>query len=195
MLKGLKVQLREAESSDRRRVYKWLAQSDLTPSIMGLPRFPDHPIPTWEEFCNDYQPHYFDGSHVQRGRCFIIVADQTDVGVICYNDLRNDKSIDVDIWLRSESDCGKGFGPDALETLADYLHREYSVNRIVVSPSARNHRAITAYKKAGFRMAPKEQYHMLVKTGEMEYEDNIILVKEYAHNNVFNPDAQKPRTG
>ena len=58
----LNVSLRPAVASDRRQVYEWLARSDVTPSMMGPPDYPDHPIPSWEEFCADYLPHYFDDS-------------------------------------------------------------------------------------------------------------------------------------
>lgn len=195
MLRGSKVTLREANEADRKKVYEWLAHSDLTPSIMGPPLFPDHPIPTWEEFCSDYRHHYFDGTQLNQGQCFIIIADGTDVGVVCYNALRSEDYTDVDIWLRSESDCGRGVGSDALATLADYLHRNFSITKVVVCPSARNRRAIAAYKKAGFHMVPKEQYHVFVKPDEMEYEDNVVLVREYTHNKPLNRTHNKPRVG
>ena len=184
MLRGLRTSLREATEADRRNVYEWLTHSDLTPSMMGPPQFPDHAIPAWEEFCRDYRPYYFDGSDPNQGRCFIITANQTDVGVVCYNALRGDNVTDVDIWLRSEADCGKGLGSDALRTLTDYLNKEFGVTQIAVSPSARNHRAIAAYKKAGFHLVPTENFHEFVKPEEMEYADNVVLVKEYTHNRV-----------
>ncbi len=152
MLRGEKVLLREATEADRRKAYEWLAESDLTPSMMGPPWFPDRPIPTWEEFCEDYRPHYFDGSQPHGGHCFVIVADRIDIGVVSYNALRPEGTTDVDIWLRSEADCGKGFGSDALRILTDYLHSEFGVTRVAISPSTRNHRAIAAYKKAGFQL-------------------------------------------
>lgn len=195
MLRGIRVILREAAEVDREKVYEWLTHSDLTPSIMGPPRFPDHPIPTWEVFCTDYQPHYFDGSQPRRGRCYIIVADQIDIGVVCYNAVRGEFSTDVDIWLRSESDCGRGFGSDTLLILANYLHREFAITRITVFPSARNHRAIAAYRKAGFQPIPREECHVFLKPEEMEYEDNIVLVKEYPQNNAFKTDAPKRSIG
>jgi len=182
--------LREATGTDRRTVYEWLAHSDVTPSMMGSPHFPDTAVPTWEEFCRDYHPCYFDGSKPDQGRCFIIVADHADVGVVCHNAVRSGTVTDVDIWLRSEADCGKGVGPDALLTLTDYLCREFAVTRIAVSPSARNHRAIAAYKKAGFRLVPAGRYHEFVKPEDMEYEDNVVLVKEYTHNNRFHATGQ-----
>lgn len=177
-MRGSKVTLRRATEADRRKVYEWLAHSDLTPSMMGPPRFPDHPIPTWEQFCADFQPHYFDGSQPKMGRCFIIVAERTDKGVVCHNAVREGHITDVDIWLRSESDCGKGLGSDALVTLADHLHGEFAVTRIAISPSARNRRAIAAFSKAGFKPIPGEEHHLFMKPEEMEYEDNLVLVKE-----------------
>jgi diamine N-acetyltransferase len=193
MLRGSKTVLRETTEADRRMAYEWLAHSDLTPSVMGPPRFSDHRIPTWEEFCTDYHPYYFDGSKPNKGRCFIIVANQTDVGVVCYNALRSDHMTDVDIWLRSEADCGKGLGSDALLTLTDYLNREFAVTRIAVSPSARNHRAIATYKKAGFHPVPTKKYHEFVKPEEMEYVDSVVLVKEYTHNSRFTRPATPAR--
>ncbi len=187
MLRGIRVILREAAEADRKKIYEWLTHSDLTPSLMGPPLFTDHPIPTWEDFCADYQPHYFDGSQPRRGRCYIITADQTDIGVVCYNAVRDENYTDVDIWLRSESDCGKGFGPDALVALADYLHGEFAVTRIAVSPSARNHRAIAAYRKAGFQPIRREEYHVFIKPEEMEYEDNVVLVKEFTRTQRVQP--------
>ena len=141
--------------------------------------YPDHPVPTWKEFCRDYRPHYFDGSRPEQGQCFVIVADRGDVGVVCHNERRANRSVDLDIWLRSEADCGRGFGPDALRTLADYLHREHAIERFLVAPSARNRRAIAAYRKAGFRELAPEYYPTLVGPEDMEYKDRIVLVKEY----------------
>ncbi len=180
MLTGAQTVLRKAAEADRRNVFEWLTRSDLTPWMMGPPRFPDHPIPSWEEFCADYRPHYFDDSKPRAGRCYIIQASGTDVGVVCYNALRADGTTDVDIWLRCEADCDKGTGSDALSMLTDYLNRTFGVTKVVVSPSARNHRAIAAYKKAGFQPVPLQMQGQFVKPEEMEYQDNVVLVKNYA---------------
>jgi RimJ/RimL family protein N-acetyltransferase len=187
LLKGNKVLLRAAEERDRRQVYAWLAHSDLTPSMMGPPLFPDHPIPTWEAFCADYRPHYFDGSDPSRGRCFVIAVEDSDLGVVCYNTIdRSNGRTDVDIWLRADSDCGKGYGSDALRTLGDYLHAHFGITQLVVSPSARNLRAIAAYAKAGFTQIAPEKYQLYLKPEDMEYTDNVVLVKDYARNNALN---------
>lgn len=175
--------LRDAEERDRRQVYEWLAHSDLTPSMMGPPSFPDHPVPSWEEFCEDYRPHYFDGSNPLEGRCFIIAAEDVELGTVCYNSIDSVRSCtSVDIWLRSEKDCGHSYGSDALQTLSDYLHVRFGIVQIVVSPSARNTRAIASYKKAGFRQIPEFSYRMYVRPEEMEYTDTVVLVRKYTDN-------------
>ena len=180
MLGGAKITLREATEADRRSVFEWLAHSDLTPSMMGPPQFPERSIPTWEEFCADYGPHYFDDSPPYHGRCFIILVDGAAVGVICHNELRPNGTTDMDIWLKSEAECGKGSGTDALRTLADYLHHPFGITRIAISPSRRNVRAIAAYKKAGFQLVSEETHCQFIKPEEMEYPDNVVLAKTYA---------------
>jgi hypothetical protein len=76
MIRGSLVTLRPASEDDRRAVYQWLAQSDLTASMLGPPDFTDVPAPDWEQFCTDYGTPFFDGTREEVGRSFIIEADQ-----------------------------------------------------------------------------------------------------------------------
>jgi len=180
-LRGSRVALRPATEADRATVYAWLARSDLTPSMMGPPRFPDHPVPTWEEFCADYKPHYFDDSLPQAGRCFIIVVDDEDVGVVGYNRIDPVAAeCELDIWLRSERDCGKGYGPDALQVLCDLLRRSMGVARAIIRPSLRNERAIAAYRRAGFEVSPLSAEEQEARYGKGDCEDTVTLVKNIA---------------
>ncbi|MBM4188381.1 MAG: GNAT family N-acetyltransferase [Gemmatimonadetes bacterium] len=177
-LNGTKVVLRKATEADRRNIFEWLTHSDVTPSMMGPPLFPDARIPTWAEFCEDYRPHYFDDSQPHQGRCFILVVDGTDVGVVCHNAFHDDTT-DLDIWLRSEADCGKGIGSEAIRTITNYLNREFGIKRIAISPSARNPRAIAAYRKAGFELVKDETASQFIKPEGTDYSDNLVLVKRY----------------
>jgi len=52
---GSRIKLRPARLSERRMIYTWLAKSDLTPSLMGPPDYPDSRVPTLKEFSQDYQ--------------------------------------------------------------------------------------------------------------------------------------------
>ena len=162
-------------------MYEWSACSDLTPSMMGPPEYPYHPVPTWEEFCADWKPYYFDGSRPEMGRCFIITAGQEPIGVVSYSlvIVDNDtKHIELDIWLRSEKDCGKGHGSEALEALCALLHNTLDISRFVIRPSARNRRAIAAYQKAGFPLLDLSPEEQMVQFDRGDYPDTVTLVKE-----------------
>lgn len=181
IIKGQKISLRPATEQDKRAIYEWMAHSDITSSHMGPPVFPDNPIPTWEEFCLDYKPYFFDGTQPESGRCFIIMADGELIGQINHDKIYDDrKRTELDIWMSSEANCGKGYGSDALQTLCKYLFEKYGVVELVVRPSARNLRAINAYEKAGFQhveMTPKQQE---VEFGHGDYNDDVVLIKRIA---------------
>jgi diamine N-acetyltransferase len=69
---GKNIVLVPAKETDRRKIFAWLAQSDLTSSMFGEPNYPDHPIPSWEEFCKDYTLDFFSRSGDGKGRCYIV---------------------------------------------------------------------------------------------------------------------------
>jgi aminoglycoside 6'-N-acetyltransferase len=56
----------------------------------------------------------------------------------------------IDIALRSDWQ-GRGLGPDAIWTLANYLINERGHHRLTIDPAARNTRAIKAYERVGFK--------------------------------------------
>lgn len=146
--------------------------------MMGPPDYPDLSIPTWEEFCADYLPHYFDDSEPFSGRCFIIVADGQDVGMVCYNTIdQQRRSTELDIWLCSEAHCGRGYGSNALERLCADLHAAYGVEEFIIRPSKRNHRAIAAYRRAGFELLPLTHAEQRKRFGEGDCEDDVVLSK------------------
>jgi RimJ/RimL family protein N-acetyltransferase len=179
-LTGKLVTLRPATLEDRRPIYDWATQSDITRSMIGLPTFPDNPIPTWEEFCDDYKPYFFDGSAPQLGRCYIILVNQEPVGQVNSNDIEVNEGIqrvEMDIWLRAEIYCGKGYGSDALLTLCEYMARQMGVQQFMVQPSARNPRGIRAYEKIGFIRLPFTTEEARKLWGPSDYYDSVYMVK------------------
>lgn len=165
--------LRPATIQDKERVYQWLTQSDLTREMLGPPYFPDNPIPTWEEFNNDYVDHYFDDAHSVKGRCFIIIFEGQEIGQINYNEIdTNTKSTEIDIWLAERKYTGKGLGTEAIKILCSYLESQLSCETIYIAPSRRNIAAITAYRKAGFVEVNHSPANFVA-----DYEDTVILAK------------------
>ena len=170
--------LRPATQEDKGMIFKWLAESDITPSFMGPPYFPDNPVPTWEEFCADYKPHFFNNSSPKSGRCFIIIVDFIPVGQVNYDNIdKHHKRTELDIWMSCEANCGKGYGPDALKALCEFLFRVFGTSEFVIRPSARNNRAIHAYEKAGFQVADLTPEEQKTQYGPGDYSDSVVLIK------------------
>lgn len=175
MLQGRLVRLRPATTSDRRPIFEWLAHSDLTSLMLGLPNFPDNPAPTWDEFVNDYVDYFFDGSQPLLGRCFVIECENQAIGQVNYNEIDLDnQSTELDIWLADRQFINKGYGTDALNTFCDFLNKEFDIQKIYIAPSIRNERAVKAYQKAGF-----VQTTIIPKDFSPDYDDTIVMIKTY----------------
>jgi len=164
---GESIRLRPAVLADRRQIYEALARSDLTDILLG--HFSSEActaLLSYEQFCSDYKPYYFDDSRPELGRCFVIEADEQAVGQVNYNDIEKDKNrTELDIWMFSEELCGHGRGSEALRLLCDYLCRESIVDGFYIKPSASNPRAIHAYEKAGFMMTTLSEEDAKVEYG------------------------------
>jgi len=180
IIQGKTVTLCLSTLDDRRVIYDWFANSDITASMAGEPTFPDSPPGSWEEFCEDHTPHFFEGEITERGRCFLIQVDGEDVGQIYFNDIeeRNGiKRVELDMWMRAESYCGKGYGSDALETLCGFLAKRFGVEKFMVQPSNRNPRAMRAYEKVGFVKWDVPLEDAIHEWGPNDYKDSVYMVK------------------
>lgn len=143
--------------------------------MMGPPTYPEISVPTWAEYCDDYVEYFFDGSHPERGRSFIIEHDGEAVGHISYSQTDLARSwTEIDLWMRSSADCGKGIGSAGLQELCRLLHESLGLRHFLIRPSRRNPRAIHAYAKAGFVagvLSEKEMMHF----GPGEFHDTVIM--------------------
>lgn len=147
------VTLRPAILADRERIWRWLARSDITADMIGPPDYPEHPVPDFDEFCEDYEPHFFTGSAPHRGRCFLIEAEGEVWGQVNYNDVIAHplgRATELDIWLRGRDAQGRGMGPAAITALCNLLRETLDVRLVFIRPAQRNTRAVRAYQKAGF---------------------------------------------
>jgi RimJ/RimL family protein N-acetyltransferase len=175
-ISGAVVTLRSARASDRRAIYEWLATSDVTPSMMGPPLFPETPPPTWEQFCDDYGPQFFDGSIPEHQGSYVVEVGGEALGQVNYQFTDSGRgTVELDIWLRSEADCGHGYGPDALAALTRHLYESIGAHEFVIRPSRRNPRAVHAYQKAGFVLLPMTQERQTERYGAGDYPDTVVL--------------------
>jgi diamine N-acetyltransferase len=147
--------------------------------MMGPPLFPDVEPPTWEEFSADYGPHFFDGSRPEIEASYVIEVGGEAIGQINYEIRdRPTRLAEIDIWLRSQADTGRGYGSDALVALIKHVSETHEVHRFLIRPSARNTRAIRAYQKAGFRVTPMNAARQAEVYGPGDYEDSVVLIRD-----------------
>ncbi len=166
MIIGQRISIKPSKLDDKRKVYEWLCLSETAKSHMGPPNFEDTPIPSWEEYCEDFEDYYFDGSKPECGQLWIIKYGDEDIGAICYSSFHlKPKSAELDIWMGTEKHCGRGFGSESIKIFCDYLTQNKQIERFIIRPSKRNVRAVRAYQKAGF-----------IKVSD---KDKQIVVKEY----------------
>ena len=179
-IRGDRLILRPAIAREMRQVYEWLANSDSSAAMSGPPIYPERPIPAWTEFCDPDAAHYFDDSALLLGRCYLIVTQGEAVGQVTYNDINQHQGrtrTELDIWMRSEKDCGKGLGTEALELLCRHLAEQFGVQEFMVQPSARNPRAIHAYEKIGFKRLEMTLESARELWGPNDYIDSVYMVK------------------
>jgi RimJ/RimL family protein N-acetyltransferase len=179
-IQGVSVALQPATPKDEPQILDWLLRSDVMPSMLGPPLFPERPVPSPDDSSQRFDPHYLDGTAPELGRCFLILVDGEPVGQVTYNDIMERdgrKRVELDIWMRAEACCGKGYGTDALDALCRHLHERFGVEKFMVQPSARNPRAIHAYEKVGFRRLdlPIEAAREL--WGLNDYCDSVYMVR------------------
>jgi RimJ/RimL family protein N-acetyltransferase len=180
IIQGKRVVLRPATPEDEPQILHWLFGSDVTPSLLGPPLFPERPVPGPEDSGQTFDPHYSDGTAPDLGRCFLILVDGEPVGQVTYNDIveRDErKQVELDIWMRSEACCGKGYGTDAIDAICRHLHQRFGVERFMVQPSARNPRAIWAYEKVGFKRLELSIEAARDLWGPNDYFDSVYMVR------------------
>lgn len=173
--------LRPALLPDREKIYEWLCRSDITACVMGPPHYPDHPVPTREAFERDYHAAFFGPEGDGRGRVFLILVAGEEVGTVGYDLLDREKDrVVLDIWMRGERFCGRGHGSRALDALVRHLHGKYGVETFIISPSARNGRAVAAYRKAGFEPAGVlDRAAQEAEFGLSECDDNVLMIRRF----------------
>lgn len=170
--------IRPAVSEDRRCVYDWMAASEITRWMMGPPLFAEAPIPTWNQFCADYLPFFFDGTRPDLGRSYIIEVNGAAIGHVSYSEVdRATGKAELDIWLSAEGPCGRGYGSDALLALTDHLHATLGLTEFIMRPSSRNSRAVRAYAKSGFELLPLSPHEQAAKYGPTEHYDTVVMRK------------------
>lgn len=184
------IKIRHADLTEKYKTYEWMCLSDTAKMHMGQPDFPNNPIPSWEEFKEDFEDFYYQEETRAKGSVMIIYDNEEEIGCLCYAcfHLKPQKA-ELDIWLKGADYCGKGIGTKALRDLCEYLELNYNIKDYLIRPSVNNHRAIRAYEKIGFKKVIKDEIESTINEfllpefldeygdGDHGFEETEVLVK------------------
>jgi len=136
VLRGERVELRPLVAGDRERLIEIL--SDPTVQQWWDSRGPDH---SSDELLDDDEVVPF-----------AIDLDGEMIGSIQYHEVTDPeyRSAGIDVFLDAAHQ-DRGYGTEAVRTLARWLLEVRGHHRLTIDPAADNLRAIRAYEKVGFR--------------------------------------------
>jgi len=177
-INGNLIELRLATLDDRKNLYNWMYCSDASKSMWGAPTFPEKPAKEWEDFKESWELFYYQKPLCSRGHVFVIRQGDEEVGGIAFHKPDSKNRSEIDIWLRSEKDCGKGIGKDAIDTLCKYLYREFGILFFWIMPSARNPRSVATFQKVGFKRLPLSSDEGHKEFGFQDYHDSVYLLRD-----------------
>jgi [ribosomal protein S5]-alanine N-acetyltransferase len=144
-LDGKRVTLRRPVSSDARNVFEWERDDEVWRYDIHRPY-----SRTITEFVPTFERNYVRGNG--RQFWFIIENEQhLPIGTITYFNLDYRLGqVEVGLGLGNKAQWGKGYGPDAIHTLASYLLTFPGITRVYAETALANHPARRAFAKAGF---------------------------------------------
>ena len=105
---------------------------------------------------------------------FAITVDGEVAGLIQYTEETEPmyRHAGIDLFLAEEFQ-GRGFGADAVRTMARHLVHDRGHHRLTIDPSVDNHAAIRAYEKVGFRpVGVMRQYE---RSPEGDWRDGLLM--------------------
>lgn len=170
-LAGKNIYLRPVEISDAPLIQSWHNDPELR-KLAGSPRV--------SSTLDNEEEDIKNASKSENEAYLMIVkkADNVQIGFIRLNELE-----DRVVWLRivigDKGSWGKGYGSEAMRYTLYWLFRKLNVHRVELEAFASNTRAISFFKKIGFKSeGVRREAHF---TGD-RYEDIIffgLLKKEF----------------
>lgn len=164
-------------------VYDWMTSPGIVEHMMGPPAFLDVPVPSFAEFCEDWDPSFWTHRAPERGRLFLIEADGLRIGCIAHNDLvttaTGQRAVELDIWLAGPTVTGRGFGRRAIGALCGVLREDFAAQEAVLQPSARNLAACRCYAAAGFSRSGLSPHDAAAHFRTVpDYHDSVFYVRQ-----------------
>jgi RimJ/RimL family protein N-acetyltransferase len=144
MLKGDKVLLRAIEDEDLPALARWA--NDLEIEVLGGG---DPPTPqSVERVRSEHERRQKESSDDVN---FAIEADGKLIGMVgLFHSDTIARTSELGIVIGERDYWGRGYGQDAIRTVVDYGFRHRNLQRVWLTVTETNDRAVNAYKRCGF---------------------------------------------
>jgi len=145
MISSSKIKLRDKKLADAPADYAWQTDSELA-QLDAVPPL----TTTFTQYLSNYanELHYPSSS---RHPFAVETLDGKHIGNCVYYGVDEGKGeAEVGIMIGDRDYWDKGYGTDAVTTLANYIFRQTKLNRIYLKTLDGNDRAQKCFKKCGF---------------------------------------------
>lgn len=82
---------------------------------------------------------------------------------------------EIDIFIGEKNSCNKGIGTKIISIVTDYLFESCGAKQIILTPQARNMRAIKCYINAGYKI---EKDFMSLDTLGNNVEETLLIIQK-----------------
>ena len=148
-IRGEKTRTRPMRPDEAALVYPWTLDPDVN-RFWGAGEHYDDVDDFLRRACDE--PHYFDGSCPEDGRCFAIEADGKLIGMINYNEIHpTHLRTSIDVVVGHPDYRNRGYGADALRAFLAFLFDEIGLHRVWLTMIDYNDRARRVYERLGFK--------------------------------------------
>ena len=165
LIQGRLVRLRAREPADSERAFAWINDREVARFL--ILRYPQS-LEEEQEWLRATPRAGFHGVHLA-----IETLDGVHIGNI---DLRNvqpeNRTAELGVMVGDKRYWSRGYGSDAVRTLTRFAFRMMNLQRIHLQTYEYNHRAQSAFKKAGFVEEGRLRRHLFV---DGRYWDVIIM--------------------
>lgn len=183
MITGTKVELRPVSLEDFKRTYEWRNDEEFAKMGAGADLFRYSHV-SLDQIDAAYEKEIKQADKREKGEFSIYTQDgkAKHIGFILYRELNIvSRRCTIGMGIGVKEYWSKGFGSDALKTLARYMFQTMNLNRVQLDTWSGNERAIRSYEKCGFIVEGRMRSHSFV---DGKYYDTVVmgLLKEEFQN-------------
>jgi len=152
---GKLIKIRDITIEDVPQFVKWWNNGELMADV----GFKNGLGVTEDKLLKDFSKEISDPNPYRESRRYVVldIKDERPIGELAYGQLDlAQKKCGIGIKICELSYQGKGYGQDTLITFMNYLYNHFGLQKIEIDTLADNLRALSLYKKIGFKQTKIE---------------------------------------